>query len=69
MSQQPSADIQTARSISVAFKADISRIVKYAPAELIGREADTKLLNDAWEKVVSGETKRPGVPYLRRVRW
>ena len=27
---------------------DISRILKYAPAELIGREDETKLLNDAW---------------------
>ncbi len=33
------------------FKADISRIVKYAPTELIGREAETALLNDAWTKV------------------
>jgi hypothetical protein len=27
---------------------DISRILKYAPAELIGREAETKLLADTW---------------------
>jgi hypothetical protein len=27
---------------------DISRIVKYAPEKLIGREAETKLLDDAW---------------------
>ncbi len=31
-----------------ATKADISRIIKYAPLELIGREEETKLLNDAW---------------------
>ena len=31
-----------------AFRADISRIIKYAPAELIGREAETEILNDAW---------------------
>ncbi|MBI5385631.1 MAG: DUF4062 domain-containing protein [Verrucomicrobia bacterium] len=30
------------------FQADISRILKYAPAQLIGREEETKLLNDAW---------------------
>jgi hypothetical protein len=32
-------------------KCDISRIIKYAPAELIGREEELKLLNEAWEKV------------------
>lgn len=32
--------------------ADISRIVKYAPADLVGREAETALLNDAWEKAL-----------------
>ena len=31
---------------------DISRVAKFAPAELIGREDETKLLNDAWEKVL-----------------
>ena len=30
------------------FQADISRIIKYAPAELLGREAETKLLADTW---------------------
>ena len=44
-----------------AFHADISRIIKYAPAELIGRETETKLLSDAWDKAVRGETKRPHV--------
>ncbi len=42
-------------------KFDISRIVKYAPAELIGREDETKLLNDAWEKVVCIGKGRPHV--------
>jgi hypothetical protein len=41
--------------------ADISRIIKYAPAELIGRDAETKLLNEAWAKVEANETKRPHV--------
>jgi hypothetical protein len=44
---------------SAAVQADISRIMKYAPAELIGREAETKLLDDAWDQVVRGEKKRP----------
>jgi hypothetical protein len=43
------------------FHADISRIDKYAPAELIGCEAETKLLNDAWDQAVRGEAKRPHV--------
>ena len=36
---------------------DISRIDSYAPAELIGREADTKLIDDAWAKAVAGEPR------------
>jgi TIR domain-containing protein len=40
---------------------DISRFVKYAPAELIGREDETKLLNDAWQKVLRVEKGRPHV--------
>jgi tetratricopeptide (TPR) repeat protein len=46
---------------SEAAKIDISRIIKYAPAELIGRTAETQLLNDAWNKAVNGESKRPHV--------
>jgi hypothetical protein len=41
--------------------ADISRIVRYAPEELIGREDELKLLNNAWAKVQSQEAKRPHV--------
>lgn len=44
-----------------AAKVDISRIDKYAPAELIGREAETKLLDDAWYQVVNGKNPRPHV--------
>ncbi len=40
---------------------DISRILKYAPAELIGREAETQLIDAAWAKVQSGEPNRPRV--------
>jgi len=45
----------------LGFKTDISRIIKYAPAELIGREAEITLLSDAWEKAVRGEPERPHV--------
>ncbi len=40
---------------------DIDRIVQYAPAELIGREAETQILNDAWAKVQAHEPKRPHI--------
>jgi hypothetical protein len=41
------------------LRVDISRIDKYAPEELIGREAELKLLDDAWLKVRLAEPKRP----------
>ena len=40
-------------------KCEISRIIKYAPAELIGRERELNLLNDAWAKVRAHESNRP----------
>ncbi len=43
------------------FQSDISRIVKYAPEKLIGRESETKRLNDAWAKVQNHETPRPHI--------
>jgi len=46
---------------AVTTRFEISRIIKYAPAELIGREAETKLLSDAWDKAVRGEPERPHV--------
>ena len=46
---------------STVVRADISRIMKYAPSKLIGREAETKVLNDAWDQAVRGETKRPHI--------
>ena len=51
----------TPPNVPVILQADISRIIKYAPAELIGREAETKLLSDAWDQAVRGEPKRPRV--------
>jgi hypothetical protein len=46
---------------SSARPTDISRIMKYAPSNLIGREAETKILTNAWDQVVHGETKRPHI--------
>lgn len=50
-----------ASNASNGLRWDISRILKYAPAELIGREAETQLLDDAWAKVQSDEKCRPRV--------
>jgi hypothetical protein len=44
-----------------ATKIDISHIAKYAPENLIGRKAETDLLDDAWNKTVNGEANRPRV--------
>jgi tetratricopeptide (TPR) repeat protein len=46
---------------TAALPVEISRIDRYAPAELIGREAETKLIEDAWAKAVAGEAQRPRV--------
>ena len=40
---------------------DISRIIKYAPTELIGREAELKLLNDAWSALPDSKSPHPRV--------
>jgi len=40
---------------------DISRIMEYAPAELIGRDDELIFLNNAWSQAVKGEPKRPRV--------
>ena len=45
----------------VEFKADISRILKYAPVELIGRETELKLLDESWDKAVRDEAHRPRI--------
>jgi len=47
--------------IAPTFQADISRIIKYAPAELIGRDDELQLLNDAWSQAVSNAPKRPRI--------
>ena len=43
------------------FRVDISRIDKYAPAELIGREQELALLDDVWLKVRRSQPKRAHV--------
>jgi tetratricopeptide (TPR) repeat protein len=53
----PSKPPDPARTIPV----DIGRIDKYAPEQLIGREAETAVLDDAWAKVQTGAAGRPHV--------
>lgn len=45
----------------VPVKTDITRIIKYAPEQLIGRESEFALLNDVWNKVVNQQPNRPHV--------
>jgi hypothetical protein len=59
-SHPASAETQASQGLRSDFRIDISRILKSAPAELIGREEETKLLNDARAKVRSGEHIRAG---------
>jgi tetratricopeptide (TPR) repeat protein len=42
-------------------RVDIDRINDYVPKELIGREAETALLSDAWEKARKLQANRPHV--------
>ncbi len=50
------------RTIQTRFiQADVARIDKYAPAELIGRETEIKVLDDTWEMVRTGALARPHV--------
>ncbi|MBK6851946.1 MAG: hypothetical protein IPG93_10070 [Burkholderiales bacterium] len=44
-----------------SFHADISRVIKYVPARLIGRKTETKLLSEAWEQVAQRKSKRTHV--------
>ena len=46
---------------AAGFHADISRIGRYAPAKLIGREGETKILDDAWLQVRRAESPCPHV--------
>ncbi|WP_210546109.1 ATP-binding protein [Rhodoferax sp. PAMC 29310] len=43
------------------FAREISRIVKYAPEHLIGREDELALLSEAWSKVRRAESRRPHI--------
>lgn len=40
---------------------DISRIDSYAPEKLIGRETETKIIDEGWAAAVRGDAKRPRI--------
>ena len=48
-------------SVRSAGSYDISRVIKYGPAELIGREHELKLLDDALDKMARGDQNRPRI--------
>jgi hypothetical protein len=43
------------------LRTDISRIFRYAPAELIGRDDQKKVISDLWGRVLRAESGRPNV--------
>jgi len=51
----PPRPVQTTFPTAAAPPADISRIDSYAPKELIGREEEMTLIDEAWAKAVAGE--------------
>jgi hypothetical protein len=58
---RPTGTIEETRTARKSVQTDISRIIKYAPAELVGREEELKVLSDAWDKVVRAEKGRAHV--------
>ncbi|MEX2212642.1 MAG: toll/interleukin-1 receptor domain-containing protein [Phycisphaeraceae bacterium] len=57
----PTSAIPTPTSTPAPTRVDISRIQKYAPTNLIGRDNELKLLNDAWAKVQQAASPRPHI--------
>jgi hypothetical protein len=49
------------KSAPHARTVDVSRIIKYAPAELVGRADEVGMLEQAWAKARGGECPRPHV--------
>ena len=58
---QPPAVIGTPIARKVPVITDISRIIKYAPETLIGRDAESRLISDAWAKAQNNAANRPHV--------
>ncbi|HMV48843.1 MAG TPA: TIR domain-containing protein, partial [Blastocatellia bacterium] len=58
---QDSAQPKSPTATVHAAITDILRIIRYAPDKLIGREAETALLNDAWAKAQSQAAPRPHI--------
>ncbi|MDZ4699033.1 MAG: hypothetical protein SH809_04940 [Rhodothermales bacterium] len=47
--------------VAAGFRVDIDQIIRFAPAELVGRECELALLDEAWEQTRKHETSRPRV--------
>jgi hypothetical protein len=60
----PARPVLTTFPIRAAQPADISRIDRYAPKELIGREAEMKFIEEAWAKAVAGEAHPPVLTFV-----
>jgi hypothetical protein len=61
LTKESAAVATSLRGRAAAPPTDISRIDRYAPKELIGREAEMTLIEEAWAKAVAGEAQRPRV--------
>ena len=54
---KPAAETTTAKPVPN----DITRIIEYAPENLIGRESDLKLITQAWQQVQTQSRNRPHI--------
>jgi predicted MPP superfamily phosphohydrolase len=61
---RPSSHTAAAGAAQAAIAADISRIIKYAPDQLIGRERDTALLDQAWDQAMQAQPSQPSRPRI-----
>jgi len=57
----PLSPLPAREVLSRFIQADISRIDKYAPEHLIGRDEELAMLNNAWDQAVQGESNRPRI--------
>jgi tetratricopeptide (TPR) repeat protein len=60
--------VAVAASSATAIPTDVSRILKYAPAELIGREHELNLLTAAWKGDLQGLAAYPVVSIKHRLK-
>jgi hypothetical protein len=61
LGEVPKLPTERAPRVQRSSAYDISRILKYAPAQLIGRDDEKKIISDAWRKVARGDADSPSV--------